>query len=431
MTGAPMARVDLAGDRSPDTSAVAVTGIGIVSPLGIGADAFWSALADGRSGITPVEGRDGADGAQLAAAVGEFPAKAMIRSPQLRRMDRLSRMAVVASRLAIEDAGIDLDVLPRERAGVVFGTALGDLADSVTYIHPVFARGPAAASPMLFPNLVLNAAAGYVAMELGFTGVNFSVAQAEVSGEHAVALGCEQVRSGRADVVLAGGGDEITPVLAELYARGRALAGQRGGRQWASPYDRGRSGIVLGEGAAMLVLESVARAHARGATLYALIDDTCGFAVAAPRYDWPARADSACAPLRPLLDGAHVDLLCGGANSSLRLDGCELALFARLLGARAADASITSIKGAIGEFGAAGALTVVAACLALRAQTVPPLCHLEAPEADAPFRFPARRAVARRLAHALVCGFARGGAGVALRLSAPPAVKADEFALRR
>src|SRR5439155_21702526 len=138
--------------------------------------------------------------------VGEFVAKELIRSPQLRRMDRLSRMSVAASRLAIGDAGVDLAALPSERGGVVFGTALGDVEDSVAYVHRVFARGPAAASPMLFPNLVLNAPAGYVAMELGFTGVNFSIAQAEVSGEHAVALGCDVVRSGRADLVLAGGG---------------------------------------------------------------------------------------------------------------------------------------------------------------------------------------------------------------------------------
>jgi len=225
------------------------------------------------------------------------------------------------------------------------------------------------------------------------------------------------VRSGRADVVLAGGGDQLTPVLIEPYHRARALAGQRGGREWASPYDRARSGIVLGEGAAMLVLESLASARARGAAVYATIDDTCSFSVASPPYDWPLRADAALESLQPLAGG--VDLVCGGANSSRRLDRCELDLFARLLGRRADAVALTSIKGAIGEFGAAGALTVAAACLALREQTVPPLCNLHAPEPDAPFRFTAGRAAPARLARALVCGLARGGAGVALSLRAP------------
>jgi 3-oxoacyl-[acyl-carrier-protein] synthase II len=429
--GQPTRDIDVVSHRSPVTghrsrfSPVAVTGIGVVSPIGVGHDAFWSALSDGRSGIVALEELANPSGPRLAAAVGEFPAKGVIRSPQLRRMDRLSRMAVVASRLAVDDARVDLDALPSERAGVVFGTALGDVEDSVAYVHRVFARGPAAASPMLFPNLVLNAPAGYVAMELGFTGVNFSVAQAEVSGEHAVALGCDLVRAGRADLVLAGGGDQITPLVVEVYRRARALAGQCGGREWASPYDSRRSGIVLGEGAAMLVLESFAQARARGATIYATIDGARSFAVAAPRYDWPARADAARAPVRALLDSDGVDLICGGANSSRRLDRCELTLFAQLLGPRAAGMSLTSIKGAIGEFGAAGALTVAAACLALRAQSVPPLCNLQEPEPDTPFHFPTGRAVSRRIDRALVCGLARGGAGVALRLSGGPAVRAS------
>ena len=397
---------------------VAVTGIGIVSPIGIGREAFWQALRDGRSGIAPVEGSARPSGLpRIAAPVGEFAARDLIASPQLRRMDRLSRMAVASSRLALDDAGIAPTALSSERVGVVFGTALGNLEESVAHLDRVFTRGPAAASPMVFPNLVMNAPAGYVAMEFGFTGVNFTVAQAEVSGEHAVVLGCEVLQSGRADVVLAGGGDELSTVLLEGYHRARALAGQRGGREWSSPYDSARSGIVLGEGAAILVLETLAQAHARKAAIFAIVDGTTRFAVDAPRYDWPQRAASACEPLRALLgDGA--DLICGGANSSRRLDGCELALFADVLRPRAADASVTSIKGAIGEFGAAGALTVAATCLALREQAVPPLCHLQTPEPAAPFRFVARRAAPARLDRALVCGLARGGAGVALSLAA-------------
>jgi len=396
---------------------VAVTGIGIVSSIGIGRDAFWSALREGRSGIAPIEGLARASGLpRVAAAVRDFAAKELITSQQFRRMDRLSRMAVAASRLALTDAGIAPDALPGERVGVVFGTALGDIEDSMDHLQRIFTRGPAAASPMVFPNLVMNAAAGYVAMEFGFTGVNLTLAQAEVSGEHAVAQGCDVVRSGRADVVLAGGGDQVTPILVEGYHRARALAGQRGGREWASPYDTGRTGIVLGEGTAILVLESVARARARGATIYATIDGARSFSVDAPRYDWPARADAALPALQTLLDGEAVDLLVGGANSSRRLDRCELALFARLLAAPAADVGVTSIKGAIGEFGAAGALTVAAACLALREQTIPPLCNLRSPEPDAPFRFCAPRGVPARLRRALVCGLARGGSGVALSL---------------
>jgi 3-oxoacyl-[acyl-carrier-protein] synthase II len=393
---------------------VAVTGVGIVSPIGVGRDAFWSALCAGRSGIVPVEGlaRD-AGLPHIAAPVGEFPAKALITSPQLRRMDRMSRMAVAASRLALDDAGLNAHDVGGEDTGVVFGTSLGDLSDSIAHLDRIFTRGPAAASPMVFPNLVLNAAAGYVAMEYGCTGVNFTVAQHEISGEHAIALGCDVVGSGRAKLVLAGGGDELTPILVHAYGRARALASQRGGREWASPYDRERSGIVLGEGAAMLALEPLAAARARGAPVYAVLSAARGYAVAAPRYGWPARADAAASVLAPLIDDG-IDVVFGAANSSRRLDACELRLFARLF-PRAEGVAVTSIKGAVGEFGAAGALTVAAACLALREQMVPPLCHLASPETDARLRFVARIGERAALRAALVSGLARGGSGVALR----------------
>jgi 3-oxoacyl-[acyl-carrier-protein] synthase II len=405
--------------QRPSSVPVAVTGIGIVSPIGVGRAAFWQALSEGRSGVAPLEGWARPSGLpRVAAAVGEFGAKELITSPQLRRMDRLSRMAVAASRLALRDAQIAVDDLAAERVGVVFGTALGNLRESIGHLDRIFTRGPAAASPMVFPNLVMNAAAGYIAMEFGFTGVNVTVAQAEVSGEHAVALGCEVLKSGRADVVLAGGADELSPVLLEAYHRARALAAQRGGREWSSPYDAARSGIVLGEGAALLVLEPVAAAQARAATIYAIIDDSARFAVPAPRYDWPSCADAACAPLRRLLDGNDVDFICGGANSSRRLDRCELTLFAHTLAERAAATSLTSIKGGIGEFGAAGALSVAAACLGLREQALPPLCHLETPAPGAALLLAPTRARSARLARALVCGLARGGAGVALSLRA-------------
>lgn len=396
---------------------VAVTGIGIVSPLGVGREAFWAALSAGRSGIVPLEGLARDSGLpRIGAPAAVFDARALIASPHLRRMDRLSRMAVAASRLALDDAGIDAAHLVDAQTGIVLGTTLGDLEDSITHLERVFTRGPAAASPMIFPNLVMNAPAAYVAMEHGLTGPNLTVAQHEVTGEHAVVLGCDLIRSGRADLVLAGGGDELSAILVEGYHRARALAGQRGGREWASPYDAERSGVVLGEGAALLALEPLAIARSRGAAIHALIGETSVYSVPAPRYDWPARAPGAVAALAPLTADGAVDLIAGSACSSRRLDGCELALFGALLGRRAAEVFVTSIKGAVGELGAGGALTIAAACLALREQAVPPLCSLRRAEAGAPFRFAAGRAVPAPLRGVLVSGLARGGSGVGLRL---------------
>jgi 3-oxoacyl-[acyl-carrier-protein] synthase II len=393
------------------SGAVAVTGIGVVSPIGVGPRQFWSALCAGRSGIAPIEGvAAGAEPPHVAAAVRDFSAREFIASAHHRRMDPLSRMVVAACRMALDDARVLGGVAP-ERAGIVVGSALGAAGESTRQLDRLFQKGPGAVSPMAFPNLVLNAPASYAAMEFGFTGVNLTVAQAEVSGEAAIAVGADAVRRGRADVVLAGGGDEIAAVLVRVLRRVHALAGQRGGREWGSPYDAARSGVVVGEGAAMLVLEPLARARQRGAPVYAVLAASRGCAVQAPRYDWPSRADGAVDPLTALCDDGGVDLVCGSANSSRHLDACELALISSLPAARGA--RLTSIKGAVGEFGGAGALTAAAACLALREQTVPPLCHLETAP-DTPLRLAGRTGVGAPLRRVLVCGLARGGAVAAL-----------------
>lgn len=396
------------------SEAIAVTGIGVVSPLGVGPRQFWAALAAGRSGIAAAA--DAGDGGpRLRAAVGDFAAREFIASSHHRRMDGLSRMVVAAARMALDDARA-LGAVAPERAGIVFGSAIGDASDSTQQLDRLFGKGPAAVSPMLFPNLVLNAPASYAAMEFGFTGVNFTVAQAEISGEAAIALGADVLRAGRADLVLAGGGDELAAIVLHALRRARVLAGQRGGPEWASPYDAGRSGLVCGEGAAMLVLEPLARARRRGAPVYAWLRDHSAYAIAAPRYAWPARAEAAGAPLAALCAGGPVDLVCGAGNSTALLDAAELALFATLPATAAA--TLTSIKGAVGEFGAAGALTAAAACLALRAQQVPPLCHLETPAAAAP-RLAGHRAAPADLRRVLVSGLARGGAGAALLFERP------------
>jgi len=400
---------------SQHTRRVVVSGVGVVSPIGLGRDAFWSRLCAGGSGVAPMERvPESARLPTVAAAVRAFNAKDYITSVHLRRMDRFSRMIVAAGRMALADAGVAIERETPERVGVVVGSALGDTSESTVFLEKVFSKGPAAASPLVFPNLVLNAAASYTSMELGATGVNFTVAQAETSGEQAIMLACEMLRAGRADIVVAGGGDELPPILFDIYRSTSALSGQRGGGEWSSPYDAARNGVVLGEGAAMLTLESPERAQARGACVYAEIDDDCSFSVPAPLYDWPTAASAALPMLRRLTANGAVDLICGSANSSRHLDACELDLFHQLCGDAAGDVFLASLKGAIGEFGAAGALSAAAACLALREQRVPPLCHLRQADPQARFRFAVPNAVPARLDRALVCGLGRGGAGVAI-----------------
>jgi 3-oxoacyl-[acyl-carrier-protein] synthase II len=398
--------------------AIAVTGIGVVSPIGVGPQQFWSALCAGRSGVAPLDDAAARGLPPLAAPVCAFAAREFITSTHYRRMDALSRMTVAACRMALDDAralpGLDL-----ARLGIVYGSAYGDVTESAQYLDKVFAKGVAAASPLLFPNLVHNAPASYAAMEFGAQGVNLTVSQGEVSGEAAIALAADVLRAGRAEVVLAGGADELAPAVALATRQARALAGQRGGRAWSSPYDGARSGVVLGEGAAMLVLEPLERARRRGAPIYGCLEATASTSVPAPRYDWPRAADSAVAALS---GDAALHLVIGGANSSRHLDACELALVEQLPAARAA--MLTSIKGAVGEFGAAGALSAAAACLAVRHQIAPPLCHIETPLSTTRIALAERTAAPRPIEHAMVCGIARGGALVGLTFGRDPGAAA-------
>lgn len=395
---------------------VVVTGIGIVSPIGTGRAAFWQNLCAGRSGVRPITRFPFVEGGpRLAAEVDGFEPRELIRSKHLRRMDWFSRMIVGAARAALHDAGIDPTVVPPEEIGVVVGTQLGDVSESFQHLERFFTRGATAVSPMTFPNLVLNAAASYVSMELGATGTNLTLSQGEVSGEAAVREGFDLIRRGQARIVIAGGGDELAAVVAHVYRLAGALSGSRGGTEWSSPYDAARNGVVLGEGAAMLVLESLDQACAAGRRAYAEIAAAEGFSVPAARYDLPRDAGACSARLPPGFgSGGQIDLVIGSANSSQRADALEIAVYDELAAGSEPAPWLTSIKGAVGEFGAAGALSVAAGCLALHEQTVPPLCHLQDPATRA-----LRLAVepqAAPLRRVLCAGFARGGAAATVLL---------------
>ena len=397
--------------------ALAVTGLGVVSPLGTGAAAFWQALSAGASGIGPLP--DAGDAVpRLGAPVTDAAWRDRKLDPKLRRADRLSQWVAACARLALEDAGIEADAVPPDRLAVVVGSAFGNLKDSMTYLERLYTKGPSLASPLAFSNLVLNAPASYGAMELGATGANLTVSQDELSGEQALAAAATLLRAGRADVVVAGGVDEIARPAIIGYARFRALSSQRGGPEWCSPYDERRNGLVLGEGAAMLVLETTEHAKRRGVRPYAELDGVSCFAVSAPPYDWPAAAPAAVARVRECVAGTPVDVVFGSANSSRRLDTCELDVLGAAFGDAAVGLPVTSIKGATGEFGAAGALTAAAACLALRHGVVPPLCHLRDPLPGTRCLL-SQRALTRPLRSALMLSLARGGAVAALPFRRP------------
>ena len=408
-----------------------VTGIGVVSPLGPAA-AFWQGLVAGASGIAAIAAPAGTSSTRLEARARHWNARDHVRPALLRRMDRCSQMVVTACRMALADAELALAGADAEAAGIVLGTAFGNLTESEDFLRGLFAKGPALANPLTFPNLVLNAPTGYVAIDLGIRGPNLTVVRGEASGEAALALAYDTIVTGQADVLLAGGVDELSPALRHIHDDLHLLSPREGGgAEWSSPFDRDRNGMVMGEGAAILVLESASHARARGARLHAELVGHASESMPASPHDWPTVATAAAAHgvgpelaalgFRSAARGSGATLVVSCANSTRRLDAVESARLATLLGEDDGRTLVTSLKGAIGELGAAGALGAAAAVMALGAGDVPRLGALRNadPECTLPLGRPDVPTPARGIGEVLVTAMPRGGGGVSVLFRKP------------
>lgn len=373
---------------------VAVTGVGVLSSLGNGAGSFLEALRDGRSGCRPPRRVSASSGTHVAEVEG-IQRERIVRSTVGRRIDRPSLLALGASLLALEDAGVGRDAASGDRVGLALASALGDLAETETFLERLLDRGTG--NPLVFPNLVLNAPLGYVSIELAITGPSAMLNEQEASGEAAIQWGARLVASGAVDLCLAGGADELTGMLIRIHEETRTAAhGQ------PRPFDVHANGLAPGEGAAVLVLEPFPRARRRGARIYAHLVPDPGFAVPAPVHGWPADPGRVAEGLRERLYGidAVIASACGiPAQDTLEAEALSLA------GARI---PVTAPRGAVGGFGTAGALAVAAAALAVAHGFLPPTvgCLRPCREDLDVVRHSARALPLRAV---LVTGLSRGG----------------------
>ena len=253
------------------TRRVVITGIGTVNALGLDVPTYWANVRAGRSAIRPIEGFDTAPfRSKLGAEVTGFEPSRLIDPMKLRRMDRLSQMMVVSSIEAMKDAGIEVGNMPPERIGVVVGNGYGGTSCTEEFFEGLLLRGPAGVNPMLFPTTVPNSAASLTSIELKIKGPNSTFCQKDISAEEAVIYAAGLIRKGAADAVIAGGGEELNDVIYHAFSSLDILSkGANGFAEGCRPFDRTRNGRVLGEGAAVLILESLESAQNRGARIYA------------------------------------------------------------------------------------------------------------------------------------------------------------------
>ena len=406
---------------------VVVTGIGPVTPVGIGVEPFWASLVAGKSGIGPVTQFEASDyPVRIAGELRDFDPAAWMERREVRRTDRVVHLAAAAARLAWQDAGSPQ--VEASRAAVTMGTGIGGIATFSEQVTTLVTRGPGRVSPFTVPAMMPNAAAAHVAMDLKLSGPNVCLVTACASGAHAVGEGYRYVQEGRADLCLAGGTEAaIVPIAMAAFAQMGALSKNPDAERASRPFDANRDGFVLSEGSCVLVLEEAERAEARGARIYAEIAgygaSADAFHITQPEPDGVAAVSAIEAALADAGEPAEaVDHVNAHGTSTPLNDAAETKALKKALGDHAYTVAISSTKSMTGHLlGAAGAVEAAAAALAIRDQTVPPTINLETPDPQCDLDYTPNGAKQREVRLALSNSFGFGGhnAVLALRAWAP------------
>jgi 3-oxoacyl-[acyl-carrier-protein] synthase II len=400
---------------------VVVTGLGAVTPLGIGASAFWQELLAGTSGIRRISRFDPEGFAsQIAGEVQHFDPLAYMDRKDVLRTDLFIQYALAAALLAVQDADLRMDGEDRDRVGVYVGTGMGGIATLTKGHRVLLDQGPNHGSPYTLPALLPNMAAGWISMRLGARGPNGCVSTACAAGSHAVGDAARLIQHGEADVMIAGGAEAlITPLVIEGFTALRALSTRNDEPGRASrPFDKDRDGFVLGEGAGIVVLEERERARARGAAAYA---ELAGYGRSAdahhptnPSPDGAARAMAAAlrdAGLRP----EDVDYINAHATSTRNGDTAETQSIKRVFGEHAYRLAVSSTKSMTGHLlGAAGGVEAIATVLSVRHGLVPPTINCDAADPDCDLDYVPNRSRTTAVRAALSNSFAFGGTNAVL-----------------
>lgn len=395
-----------------------VTGLGWVGPFGLGgSDLLATVLHANTTAIAPIQGF--ATDALAHHLGAEVLTAALPETDETRRWSRMSHMTVAACRQASAEAGLDSPG-SLEQCGLIVGSEYGDLHSTEMFSLGFLRKGPLGLSPLVFPNTVMNAMAGTTSIALGIKGPMLTLNHMGVAGELAVARAVTMLQAGRAPVMIACGVDELFATLYETLGLLHVLSPTDGGTEACYPFDRRHNGIIPGEGASAIVLESPQHAYARGVSILAEVYSVCwgGTPVQAHRYPRPPQLSPTV--LNHLLSQAEVtradiDLAYLSGSGTPQHDITELAALAATFGIRSP--AITSITHLTGEYGSLGTLRVAAAVLRVSRGLVPILTYLECPiRTDMPFvTQPVTRPPALTLVHAL----GRGGMQVALLLGRP------------
>jgi len=369
---------------------VVVTGLGPVTSIGEGKDAFWEGLREGRSGVCRVDHLIHLEGIDvlIGAPVLSFDPEAHIEPKKARRLDRSTQLGLAAAQLAVSDASLDFGALDLDRIGVVAGTGIGGLLTFEENFNILSEKGPRRISPFFVPRMMPNALAGEISIAHGLRGVNFGVVSACASSAHAIGLAADLIRSGRADCILAGGAESVMlRITFAGFARMGAVSRRNDEPERASrPFDLDRDGFVMGEGAGFVVLETAEHAARRGATAYA---ELAGFGMTADAFHITAPCEDGAGQRRAItlameqaaVEPDEVDYINAHGTSTPLNDPAETQAIKGALGDAAKRVKISSTKSQIGHLlGAAGGVEAVATVLSIVHEYIPATLNYETPD---------------------------------------------------
>jgi 3-oxoacyl-[acyl-carrier-protein] synthase II len=370
---------------------VVITGVGLVTPCGIGIDNVWNNILNGQSGIGPITRFDITQfDTKFAGEIKEFTPEDYIQPKEVKKMDLFIQYAVAAAQIAVNDAGLDMGREDSERVGVVVGTGLGGLPTIEKYHSVLLERGPGRITPFFIPMLIANEAPGHIAIQHGFKGPNLCIVTACATGAHSIGEACRIIQYGDADVMVAGGSEaNLTPLTVGGFNAMKALSTRNDDPQRASrPFERDRDGFVVAEGSGIVILEELEHAKKRGAKIYA---EMAGYGYNGDAYHITAPCpdgDGFIRCIRMALKDAQlspddVDYINAHGTSTKLNDYVETLSIKVVFQGKAYRIPVSSTKSMTGHLlGAAGAIEAIFSVLSIRDQVCPPTINYENPDPE-------------------------------------------------
>jgi len=397
---------------------VVVTGLGIVSPVGLTVDETWANILAGKSGAAPIETFDvSAYSTRFSASVKDFDVTPYMTPKDARKMDVFVQYGMAAGIQAVEDSGFEVTDENRTRVGCAIGSGIGGIGQIEKNSHIVAESGPRRISPFFVPGSIINMIAGNLSVKYGMQGPNIAVVTACTTGTHNIGLGARMIAQGDADAMLVGGAEmATTPVGLGGFAAARALSTRNDDPEAASrPWDKDRDGFVLGDGAGVMMIEEYEAARARGANIYA---ELLGFGMSGDAYHMtlpPEDGRGAAASMRNAInDGGialdKVNYINAHGTSTQAGDVAESLAIESVMGSAAGQVAVSSTKSMIGHLlGAAGSVEAIFSILALRDQVAPPTINLDNPDEGCNLNYVPHTAQERPIECVLSNSFGFGG----------------------